>query len=58
MREALAAYLGRVRGTDADPEHMLVCTGFMQGFSLLCRALRKRGVEEIALEDPAGTCIA
>ena len=52
LREALAVYLGRVRGTDADPEHMLVCTGFMQGFSLLCRALRKRGVEEIALEDP------
>lgn len=52
LRETLAAYLGRVRGTDADPEHMLVCTGFMQGFSLLCRALRKRGVEEMALEDP------
>jgi GntR family transcriptional regulator/MocR family aminotransferase len=52
LREALAAYLGRVRGTDADPEHMLVCTGFMQGFSLLCRALRKRGIEQMALEDP------
>ncbi len=52
LREALAAYLGRVRGTDADPEHMLVCTGFMQGFSLLCRALRKRGIDQIALEDP------
>ncbi|HEY3865007.1 MAG TPA: PLP-dependent aminotransferase family protein [Solirubrobacteraceae bacterium] len=52
LREALAGYLGRVRGTDADPEHMLVCTGFMQGLSLLCRALRGRGVERIALEDP------
>ncbi len=52
LREALGAYLGRVRGTDADPEHMLVCTGFMQGLSLLCRALRKRGVDRIALEDP------
>ncbi|MGC2372666.1 MAG: PLP-dependent aminotransferase family protein, partial [Solirubrobacteraceae bacterium] len=52
LREALAGYLGRVRGADADPEHMLVCTGFMQGFSLLCRALRSRGVEQIALEDP------
>ncbi len=52
LREALAGYLGRVRGADADPEHMLVCTGFMQGFSLLCRALRSRGVEQMALEDP------
>jgi GntR family transcriptional regulator/MocR family aminotransferase len=52
LREALATYLGRVRGVDADPEHMLVSTGFMQGFSLLCRVLRNRGVEQIALEDP------
>jgi GntR family transcriptional regulator/MocR family aminotransferase len=52
LREALADYLGRVRGADADPEHMLVCTGFMQGLSLLCRALRGHGVEQIALEDP------
>lgn len=52
LREALAEYLGRVRGADADPEHMLVCSGFMQGFSLLCRALRGRGVEQVALEDP------
>ena len=52
LREALAGYLGRVRGADADPENILVCTGFMQGFSLLCRALRSRGVEQVALEDP------
>jgi GntR family transcriptional regulator/MocR family aminotransferase len=52
LREKLAEYLGRVRGCDADPEHIVVCTGFMQGFSLLCRALRSRGVEQIALEDP------
>jgi GntR family transcriptional regulator/MocR family aminotransferase len=52
LREALAGYLGRVRGVDADPEHTLVCTGFMQGFALVCRALRARGVERVALEDP------
>lgn len=52
LREALAGYLGRVRGVDADPEHTLVCTGFMQAFSLLCRTLRGRGVERFALEDP------
>ncbi len=52
LREALCEYLGRVRGCDADPEHVIVCTGFTQGFSLLCRALRSRGVEQIGLEDP------
>ncbi|HTA36093.1 MAG TPA: PLP-dependent aminotransferase family protein, partial [Solirubrobacteraceae bacterium] len=52
LRETLAEHLGRVRGCDADPEHMVVCTGFMQGFSLLCRALRGRGVEQVALEEP------
>jgi GntR family transcriptional regulator/MocR family aminotransferase len=52
LREALADYLGRVRGTDADPEHTLVCTGFMQGLALICRVLRARGVERVALEDP------
>jgi GntR family transcriptional regulator / MocR family aminotransferase len=52
LREALAEYLGRVRGVDADPEHMLVCAGFRQGFALLCRILRARGVERVALEEP------
>jgi GntR family transcriptional regulator/MocR family aminotransferase len=36
----------------ADPEHVLVCAGFMQGFSLACRWLRDRGTERVALEDP------
>jgi GntR family transcriptional regulator/MocR family aminotransferase len=52
LRETLAEHLVRVRGCDADPEHMVICAGFMQGFSLLCRALRGRGVERIALEEP------
>jgi GntR family transcriptional regulator/MocR family aminotransferase len=52
LREALALYLGRTRNADADPEHMLVCTGFTQGFSLLCRLLRQGGVERMAVEDP------
>ncbi len=52
LREALAEYLGRVRGAAADPEHLLVCTGFAQGLSLIARWLRDRGVERVALEDP------
>jgi GntR family transcriptional regulator/MocR family aminotransferase len=52
LREALADYLGRVRGTAADPEHTLLCTGFMQGFSMACRWLHAQGLEHIAVEDP------
>jgi GntR family transcriptional regulator / MocR family aminotransferase len=52
LRAALSDYLARVRGAAADPEHLLVCTGFMQGLSLLCRALAAQGVASIALEDP------
>jgi GntR family transcriptional regulator/MocR family aminotransferase len=52
LREALADYLGRVRGAAADPENMLISTGFMQGFSMLCRWLRGQGVDAIAVEDP------
>ncbi len=52
LREALADYLARARGTASDPEHMLICAGFMQGFSLACRTLRGHGVERVAVEEP------
>jgi GntR family transcriptional regulator / MocR family aminotransferase len=52
LRQALAGYLGRVRGVAAEPEQTMICTGFSQAFSLLCRWLANRGVERIALEDP------
>ncbi|MGN6587528.1 MAG: PLP-dependent aminotransferase family protein [Solirubrobacterales bacterium] len=52
LRQSLADYLGRVRGVAADPEQMLICSGFSQAFSILCRWLAERGVERVALEDP------
>jgi GntR family transcriptional regulator/MocR family aminotransferase len=52
LRETLAEYLGRVRGAAADPEQLIVCTGFSQGLSLIARWLRSRGVTRVALEDP------
>jgi GntR family transcriptional regulator / MocR family aminotransferase len=52
LREALAEYLGRVRGVAGDPEHTMIVTGFLQGLSLVCRALKSRGVERVAVEDP------
>ncbi len=52
LREVLGAYLRRVRGAVADPDRIVVCGGFAQGFNLVCRALAARGVESMAFEDP------
>ena len=52
LREVLAAYLRRVRGAVADPERMLICGGFAQGFNLICRALAGLGSGSMAFEDP------
>jgi GntR family transcriptional regulator/MocR family aminotransferase len=48
LRAALAAYLGRTRGVLADPERIVICSGFTQGLALLCRALGGT----LAMEDP------
>jgi GntR family transcriptional regulator / MocR family aminotransferase len=52
LREVLAAYLRRVRGAVADPERLVVCAGFAQGLNLVLRALARRGVQRVAVEDP------
>ena len=52
LRNELMAYLGRVRGAAPEPEHTIVCAGAVQGFAALCRTLRARGLERIALEQP------
>jgi len=52
LRETLADHLGRTRGTVADPRRMLICSGLIQGFALAFAALRERGAQRIALEDP------
>lgn len=52
LRQSLADYLGRVRGVAAEPEQLLICGGFSQAFSILCRWLAERGAERVALEDP------
>lgn len=53
LREALAAYLNRVRGTCADPERIVVCGGFAQGIGLVADVLRRRRRGRLALEDPS-----
>lgn len=52
LRNALMNYVARARSAAPEPEHTLICAGWTQGFALLCRALRARGVERIACEDP------
>jgi GntR family transcriptional regulator / MocR family aminotransferase len=52
LRRVLAAYLGRVRGAVADPEHLVICTGFAQGLNLVLRTLVAGGVRRVAFEDP------
>jgi GntR family transcriptional regulator / MocR family aminotransferase len=53
LRTAMAGYLNRVRGTVADPEQMVICTGYAQGVTLLMSVLAARGAKRVALEDPS-----
>ena len=52
LRDVLSNYLGRVRGVVVEPHQLLITTGLTQAIVLLCRALRRRGAETIAMEDP------
>ena len=53
LREALAAYLNRVRGTAARPENVVVCNGFGQGIRLVAQVLAASGARTLAVEDPS-----
>ena len=39
LRAALAAYLARVRGVRAAADQIVICSGFTDALSLLCRVL-------------------
>lgn len=52
LREVLVAYLRRVRGAVADPERLVITSGFAQGLKLVLRALAGEGFRQIAVEDP------
>jgi GntR family transcriptional regulator/MocR family aminotransferase len=53
LRTTISAYLGRVRGALAEPERIVICSGFAQGLGLVCRALRAQGFRRVAMEDPS-----
>jgi GntR family transcriptional regulator/MocR family aminotransferase len=52
LRVALANYIARVRGVATTPDRMLITSGITQAVVLVARALRARGVDAIAFEDP------
>ena len=52
LRELLAGYLRRVRGTVAEPNQTVICAGFGQGINLVLQALADNGVRRVAIEDP------
>jgi GntR family transcriptional regulator / MocR family aminotransferase len=52
LREALATYLNRVRGTAADAERIVICNGFAQALGLVTQVLAANGRTRIAVEDP------
>jgi GntR family transcriptional regulator / MocR family aminotransferase len=55
LRSALAAYLNRVRGTNADPETIVITNGYAQAVSLLMGVLAARGARTVAVEDPSAS---
>lgn len=50
LRTVLADYLARARGVYADPERIVICSGFVHGLTLLGKMLRRRRVREVAVE--------
>ena len=52
LREALATYLNRVRGTAADAERVVICNGFAQALGLVTQVLAANGRTRVAVEDP------
>jgi GntR family transcriptional regulator/MocR family aminotransferase len=55
LRSALAAYLNRVRGTQATPETIIITNGYAQAASLLLGLLAVRGAGIVAVEDPSAS---
>jgi GntR family transcriptional regulator / MocR family aminotransferase len=53
LRQALADYLNRVRGTSASPRNIVICNGFAQGINLLIEVLASMNMRRLAVEDPS-----
>jgi GntR family transcriptional regulator/MocR family aminotransferase len=52
LRQALADYLNRVRGTAADPERVVITNGFAQALRLVATVVKANGGGRLVAEDP------
>jgi len=52
LRAAVAGWLARNRGIQADPDDVLIVAGVSQALSLLAQVLRDDGIASVAVEDP------
>ena len=52
LRNVIASYLRRVRGADAHPANIVICSGFTQGAALALASLRAAGITTVAVENP------
>ncbi|MFD6421446.1 PLP-dependent aminotransferase family protein [Streptomyces sp. NPDC060198] len=50
LRTAVAEYVGRARGVYADPERVVICSGFIHGLRLVGEVLARREVREVAVD--------
>jgi GntR family transcriptional regulator / MocR family aminotransferase len=50
LRTVLASYLARARGVHANPNSIVICSGFHQGLTLMAHALAARRVRAVAVE--------
>ncbi|MGJ7905588.1 PLP-dependent aminotransferase family protein [Actinopolyspora sp. H202] len=53
LREALAEYLGRVRGVRTSPERIAVFGGYGQALRVLAEVLLRHGTSSVDFEDPS-----
>lgn len=51
-RSVIAAYVARVRGVHADPERIVLCSGYRQIIAIVTQVLARRGARSIAVEQP------
>jgi GntR family transcriptional regulator/MocR family aminotransferase len=55
LRAVVAGYLRRVRGAVAEPQLMVISSGFAQGLALVLGALAAERVHRVAVEEPGPT---
>ncbi|MGW6278002.1 MocR-like pyridoxine biosynthesis transcription factor PdxR [Kribbella sp. NPDC055071] len=56
-REVLAGYLQRVRGVQAEPDQIILCTGVRQAIGLFTQTIARLGMKSFAYERPGQPAI-